>query len=72
MGHFPSGTPWSASFPVFIGIWGWAEQLVAVIGLVWMINLYNFMDGIDALGGLEAVTAGSLGSLLLWQHGVPI
>ena len=46
----------------FIGIWGWAEQLVAVIGLVWMINLYNFMDGIDALGGLEAVTAGSLGS----------
>jgi Fuc2NAc and GlcNAc transferase len=55
----------------FIGIWGWAGPLVAVIGLVWMINLYNFMDGIDALGGLEAVTAGSLGSVLLSQHGRP-
>ena len=51
--------------------WGWAGQLVALIGLVWMTNLYNFMDGIDALGGLEAVMAGSLGSLLLARQGRP-
>ena len=28
----------------------WFGHLLAVIGLVWMINLFNFMDGIDGLG----------------------
>jgi len=51
--------------------WGWAGQVVALVGLVWMTNLYNFMDGIDGLGGFEAVTAGSLGSLLLERQGYP-
>ena len=31
-----------------IGLWGY---LLGSIYIVWMINLYNFMDGIDGLAG---------------------
>ncbi len=55
----------------FIWNWRWTGQAVAAVGLVWMTNLYNFMDGIDALGGLEAVTAGAFGSFLLARQGRP-
>jgi len=34
------------------------------VGLVWLLNLYNFMDGIDAIAGVEAVCVG-LGMALL-------
>lgn len=30
--------------------------LLAVVGIVWSVNLYNFMDGIDGLAGAECVT----------------
>jgi Fuc2NAc and GlcNAc transferase len=33
--------------------------LVSVLFIVWMLNLYNFMDGINGLAGGEAVTAGT-------------
>ncbi len=33
---------------------GWAGHILATVGLVWLLNLYNFMDGIDGLAGLEA------------------
>lgn len=39
------------------GLWGWYLDLpwllamVAVFGMVWMTNLYNFMDGSDGLAG---------------------
>src|ERR1039457_3208674 len=48
-------------------IWdlGWVGQLLALVGLVWMINLYNFMDGIDGLAGTEALCVSALGGLLL-------
>jgi Fuc2NAc and GlcNAc transferase len=41
---------------------GWAWLLVGGIGLLWLINLYNFMDGINGLATLEAifVVAGAL------------
>jgi UDP-N-acetylmuramyl pentapeptide phosphotransferase/UDP-N-acetylglucosamine-1-phosphate transferase len=29
---------------------------IAVIGIVWFINLFNFMDGVDGFASLEAVT----------------
>lgn len=35
--------------------WGVIGHLVGWIGIVWLINLYNFMDGIDGLSGGEAV-----------------
>jgi Fuc2NAc and GlcNAc transferase len=50
--------------------WGWIGQLLALVGLVWFINLYNFMDGIDGLAGMEAVCASGLGGLLLLRSGL--
>lgn len=44
---------------------GVAGPALAVAYLVWMTNLYNFMDGIDAIAGTEAVTV-ALGGALCW------
>jgi Fuc2NAc and GlcNAc transferase len=44
---------------------GFGGALLAVLGIVWLTNLYNFMDGIDGLASGEAVTVGVLGALLL-------
>jgi Fuc2NAc and GlcNAc transferase len=49
--------------------WGWLGAGVAVLGLAWAINLYNFMDGIDGLAGLQAVFVGAAGGVLLWLAG---
>lgn len=39
---------------------GWfpweVDRLLAVIGWLWFINLYNFMDGIDGITGSQTVT----------------
>lgn len=34
----------------------WFGFLLAAIYMVWLLNLYNFMDGIDGLASLEAVS----------------
>ncbi len=44
---------------------GLAGALLAVLGVVWATNLYNFMDGIDGLAAAEAVVVGGMGWLLL-------
>lgn len=49
--------------------WGWLGAVVAIAGLAWSINLYNFMDGIDGLAGSEAVFAGCVGGVLIWHGG---
>ncbi len=33
----------------------WVGQIVAVLGIVWVLNLFNFMDGIDGIAALEAI-----------------
>ena len=38
--------------------------------LVWMINLFNFMDGIDGIARVEAVTTTLGGAVLRWLLGV--
>ncbi|RME33056.1 MAG: glycosyl transferase family 4, partial [Gammaproteobacteria bacterium] len=43
--------------------------LLALLGIVWMTNLYTFMDGTDGLAAAQAVTAAGTGGLLLMQHG---
>lgn len=40
--------------------------VAAILLLVWIINLYNFMDGIDGIASLEAIAVCSGLSLLLW------
>ncbi len=48
--------------------WGWA--VVVILPVVWMINLYNFMDGMDGLAGGMAVFGFGFLAVLSWvgQH----
>lgn len=39
---------------------GWIGNVLSVFGLVWALNLFNFMDGIDGLAGSEAACIGLL------------
>ncbi len=36
----------------------WADRIVTVIGWLWFVNLYNFMDGIDGITGVETLSLG--------------
>ncbi len=45
--------------PVFQGILpGWLDTLAAALLWLWFLNLFNFMDGIDGIAGVEAATVG--------------
>lgn len=44
--------------------WGWGGKVLLGIWLVGMINVYNFMDGIDGIAALQGVAV-SLGTLVL-------
>jgi len=43
----------------------WVGHALAVFYLVWILNLYNFMDGIDGIASVEAVSA-CLGASILY------
>ncbi|MCX2780000.1 MraY family glycosyltransferase [Microbulbifer thermotolerans] len=46
--------------------WWWYPLLL--LGGVWMVNLYNFMDGMDGLAGsMTAVGFGTLGLVAAWR-----
>ena len=42
---------------------------LAVIWIIWMTNLYNFMDGTDALAAIQAMCVGLLAGILFWLEG---
>lgn len=46
-------------------LWGWLRRCVEFAALVWLTNLFNFMDGIDGLAGMEAISVSGLGAFLL-------
>lgn len=48
---------------------GWFGHVLAALYLVWMLNLYNFMDGIDGIASIEAVCACSGACLVYWLTG---
>lgn len=61
-------------FPILeLGAWeihvGWMGSILAAIIIVWLINLYNFMDGIDGLAGSEALFVSVVGGLGLYTLG---
>ncbi len=59
--------PLLGTFPL-----GKASGLFTLLFLVWMTNLYNFMDGMDGFaGGMTVLGCCSL-SLLAWDHGAMI
>jgi Fuc2NAc and GlcNAc transferase len=43
---------------------GWLGYLLGAFGIVWAINLFNFMDGIDSLAASEAIFVAVAGALL--------
>lgn len=45
---------------------GSSGYVIGIIFLVWMLNLTNFMDGIDGLAAVEATSVLSGGVLLYW------
>jgi Fuc2NAc and GlcNAc transferase len=48
---------------------GWFGDILALLYLVWMLNLYNFMDGIDGLASAEAICACLGTALIYWFTG---
>jgi Fuc2NAc and GlcNAc transferase len=40
-------------------------NFVVIVGIVWFINLFNFMDGIDALAAMEAISITFGGALII-------
>ncbi|MBU0521373.1 MAG: glycosyltransferase family 4 protein [Gammaproteobacteria bacterium] len=73
LGHFGAGIwalAWLGGFPP-VTLFGislelhWFGHILAAIYLVWLLNLYNFMDGIDGIASVEALCA-CLGACLLY------
>jgi len=50
---------------------GWLAQTFALLMVVWFLNLYNFMDGIDGIAALEAVTVALGGAAAAFISGYP-
>jgi len=51
---------------------GWAGPVLSVIGIVWALNLFNFMDGIDGIAGSQALFMGAAGAALGLLGGVSV
>ncbi|SER65640.1 MraY family glycosyltransferase [Halopseudomonas bauzanensis] len=51
---------------------GLIGYLLAALMLVWLLNLYNFMDGIDGIASVEAITVCAGGALLYALLGMPM
>ncbi|MDB5981226.1 MAG: glycosyl transferase [Pseudomonas sp.] len=73
LGHFLAavwGLYWLGGLPpvhvfgleVDLGLYG---QVLAAFYLVWLLNLYNFMDGIDGIASVEAISV-CLGAALVY------
>lgn len=59
---------------VFVGLYifssvGFVGAAVAVLAIVWMTNLYNFMDGSDGLAGGMALFGFCFYGAAAWLHG---
>jgi len=53
--------------PVVFGLrpdLSWVSNTLALIGTVWLLNLYNFMDGIDGIASVEAAAVGISASII--------
>ncbi|WP_410481572.1 MraY family glycosyltransferase [Pseudomonas plecoglossicida] len=77
LGHFAAATwmlAWTGGLaPLSLFGWtldmGWLGGLLAAVYLVWLLNLYNFMDGIDGIASAEAITACLGAAWLYWLTG---
>lgn len=46
-------------------------NFLAILGIVWLTNLYNFMDGTDGIAATQATTAAVLSGMLFWLSAQP-
>lgn len=58
-----------AGYNLDLGLVGYG---LAALMLVWLLNLYNFMDGIDGIASIEAITVCVGGALLYALIGIPM
>ncbi len=49
--------------------WGLLGSVLAVVALVWSINLFNFMDGVDGIASVEALCVIGVGGVLFYFSG---
>jgi len=63
--YWLGGFPPVAVFGYLIDL-GWLGYVCAAVYIVWLLNLYNFMDGIDGLASIEAITTCCGGALMVW------
>jgi glycosyltransferase WbpL len=60
-------------FPLYNDTFGFPFGLLGslfiVVGIVWLTNLFNFMDGTDALAGMESICASSVACFLFFLEG---
>jgi Fuc2NAc and GlcNAc transferase len=49
---------------------GFAGDVISVLGVVWVLNLFNFMDGIDGIAASEAVFVAGAGAALGYAAGM--
>lgn len=64
LGEWPALLLWGVPLEL-----GWVGLLVGALYLAWLLNLYNFMDGIDGIASLEAISVCLGGVLLLMLTG---
>ena len=53
----------------FVWQWGYAEQILLVLAMIWVINNTNFMDGLNGLAASEAIFVAGAAGLLAWASG---
>jgi Fuc2NAc and GlcNAc transferase len=70
--HFAAAL-WALSWlgglpPVRVGTqlvsFGWTGYVLGAFGIVWALNLFNFMDGVDGIAASEAIFVALAGALL--------
>ncbi|MEQ8612632.1 MAG: glycosyltransferase family 4 protein [Gammaproteobacteria bacterium] len=54
---------------VAVGLPHIAGIIITWLGIVWLTNLYNFMDGTDGIAAMQAILASLFGSALLFFQG---
>lgn len=63
---------WLGGGPVPVyGSWPWflAANVFWLVALVWFLNSYNFMDGVDGMAGAEAVFIAGAAGVLFFLNG---
>ena len=62
------GVP-SIDFSLFEIANPWVLMFLGIVSIVWLLNLYNFMDGIDAIAAVEVLFVNVMSSIFAIQIG---